>query len=71
MVHCSSSGRIYGAEPKCIRVREMHQLLFYLIHGYTGVTDGHQDEMKEIILKNNSNVTQDQLEGVPHIYQVC
>jgi len=70
MVHYSSSGRIYGAEPKCVRVREIHRLLFYLIHGYTGVVDGDQTEMKEAILKDNPNVTKEQLEGIPHIYQV-
>lgn len=71
MVHCSNSGRIYGAEPKCVRVREVHRLLFYLIYGYTGEINGDQVKMKQTILKDNPNVTEDQLEGVPHIYHVC
>ena len=54
MVHNSNSGRIYGAEPKCVRVRESHGLLFYLIYGYSGINGLDQAEVKEQLKRDNA-----------------
>lgn len=70
MVHNSNSGRIYGSEPKCVRVREMHGLLFYLVYGYTGVDGRDQAQAKEMLKKDNSNLTDQILANVPPIFQV-
>jgi hypothetical protein len=30
------NGRTYGLQPKFLRMRELHGLLYYLIYGYAG-----------------------------------
>ena len=69
MVHNSYSGRIYGAEPKCVRVREIHCLLFYLIYGYDGVENGDQQQMKDLLKKEHPNLDDEDLASMPQIYQ--
>ena len=69
MVHNSNSGRIYGAEHKCVRVREIHGLLFYLIYGYSGINGLDQAEAKEQMKKDNASLTDETLENIPPIYQ--
>ena len=39
-------GRKYGLQPKFVKMRELHLLLFYLIHGYTG--DENLDQQQAI-----------------------
>lgn len=36
-------GRRYGLQPKFVKMRELHQLLFYLIHGYQGQEELEQE----------------------------
>merc|ERR550517_1157178 len=37
-------GRKYGLQPKFVKMRELHLLLFYLIHGYSGDEELDQQE---------------------------
>lgn len=37
-------GRKYGLQPKFVKMREMHLLLYYLIYGYSGEPGLNQDE---------------------------
>lgn len=70
LIHNTAGGRVYGVEPKCIRVKEMHRLFFYLVYGYSGIVDGDQTAFKEEILLNHPDVDEDMLENIPKIYQV-
>ena len=70
MIRSFSSGRFYGAEPKCIRVKEMHRLFFYLVYSYTGKVNGDQASLKEELLCNHPEVDESMLEQIPDLYQV-
>ena len=37
-------GRKYGLQPKFVKMRELHLLMFYLIYGYSGEADLDQAE---------------------------
>jgi len=39
-------GRPYGLQPKFVKMRELHQVLYYLIRGYTGVEGLDQGEAR-------------------------
>lgn len=45
----SKLGKQYGYQPKFVRMKTMHKLLFYLIHDYAGVTDIDQPTVKETL----------------------
>ena len=40
-------GRKYGLQPKFVKMRELHLLMFYLIYGYSGEADLDQTETIE------------------------
>lgn len=42
-------GKQYGYQPKFVRMKTMHKLLFYLIHDYAGVSDLDQQIVKETL----------------------
>lgn len=42
-------GKQYGYQPKFVRMKTMHKLLFYLIHDYAGVSDLDQQAVKETL----------------------
>lgn len=70
LVHNSSSGRFYGVEPKCIRVKEMHRLFFYLVYSYSGIINGDQAALREEVLLNHPEIDESMLENIPNLYQV-
>ncbi|XP_034239860.1 general transcription factor 3C polypeptide 1 [Thrips palmi] len=45
----SKLGKKYGYQPKFVRMKTMHKLLFYLIHDYAGVSDIDQLAVKETL----------------------
>ena len=40
-------GRKYGLQPKFVKMRELHLLMFYLIYGYSGEADLDQAATKQ------------------------
>lgn len=42
-------GKQYGYQPKFVRMKTMHKLLYYLIHDYAGVPDLDQSAVKETL----------------------
>lgn len=70
LVHNSSSGRFYGVEPKCVRVKEMHKLFYYLVYNYTGRVNEDQAALKEELLLEESEIDESMLENIPDLFQV-
>ena len=70
IVYNAGIGRAHGHEPKCIRVKELHHLLFYLIYGYTGQEDADQNEMKHLLKMRYPTLDDSLLKDIPPIYQV-
>ncbi|CAL4088885.1 unnamed protein product, partial [Meganyctiphanes norvegica] len=56
--------------PKFVRMRELHQLLFYLVWGYQGKENLDQEESWAAIGRANPDVqlSQDQREAMPTVY---
>ena len=63
-------GRSHGNEPKCIRIKELHHLLFYLVYGYSGLDDADQNEMKVLLKSRHHHLDDDMLKDIPQIYLV-
>lgn len=42
-------GKQYGYQPKFVRMKTMHKLLFYVIHDYAGISDLDQQTVKETL----------------------
>lgn len=70
VIHSTNSGRVYGTEPKCIRVKEIHRLFYYLVYGYDGELINDQLLVKEALKKENPFLDDESLENLPDIYQV-
>lgn len=70
IAYLAGIGRAHGHEPKCIRVKELHHMLFYLIYGYTGQGDADQNEMKHLLKRRYPTLDDSMLSDIPAIYQV-
>ena len=70
MVHNTNSGRLYGTEPKCIRLKELHRLFYYLTYGYNGDVTADQATMKERFKLENPDIEDDVVQDLPELYQV-
>lgn len=70
MVHNTNSGRLYGCEPKCVRVKEIHRLFFYLVYGYNGEENGNQAAMKDQLRLDNPDLDEELFDELPELYQV-
>ncbi|XP_045025411.1 general transcription factor 3C polypeptide 1 isoform X2 [Daphnia magna] len=72
VVHATNSGRVYGTEPKCIRVKEIHTLLYYLVYGYDGELFSDQAQAREALRNENpilEGVDDEAFENLPDIYK--
>lgn len=64
---------MYGTEPKCIRVKEIHTLLYYLVYGYDGELFSDQAQAREALRNENpilEGVDDEAFENLPDIYKV-
>ena len=64
------NGRKHGHEPKCIRIKELHHLLFYLVYEYTGQGETDQNKMKRFLKCRYPSLNDEMLQDLPAIYQV-
>jgi len=72
-VHGTNSGRVYGTEPKCIRAKEIHTLLFYLVYGYDGELICDQAQAREMLRSQNpvlDGLDDEMFDDLPDIYKV-
>lgn len=69
-MHSTNSGRVYGSEPKCIRVKEIHRLFYYLVYGYDGELINEPEVARIALQDQNPDLDDDSCEGLPDIYQV-
>ena len=72
-VHHSSGGRLYGCEPKCIRLKELHRLFYYLVYGYDGELISDPAQIEDALRQNNPCLDwneEDLFANLPDIYQV-
>ena len=68
-----NSGRLYGTEPKCIRLKEIHRLFYYLVYGYDGELISDSVQAKEALKFHNPSLDSlgdEAFENIPDIYQV-
>lgn len=70
MVHNTNSGRLYGSEPKCVRVKEIHRLFYYLVYGYNGDVTTDQATMRELLKSENPDLDDEVVDYLPDLFQV-
>lgn len=71
-VHGTNSGKVYGTEPKCIRAREIHKLLYYLVYGYDGELISDQAQAREMLRTQNpvlDGLDDEMFDDLPDIYK--
>ena len=62
VVHNPKFIRKYGLKPKFLRLRELHEVLFYLTRGYDGVLRSNMKESLEVIKQQTLSEFDDDLE---------
>ena len=71
MLHNTNSGRLYGAEPKCVRVKELHRFFYYVVYGYNNINvDSNQSILKEELKNENPDLEEELFHEMPDLYQV-
>jgi len=68
MLFFQAFGKKYGYQPKCVRMKILHQLLFYIVHDYSG--DPELDQEKALaVLSKSAAVTNDVEQEMSRIYK--
>ncbi|KAK3919691.1 General transcription factor 3C polypeptide 1 [Frankliniella fusca] len=60
-------GKQYGYQPKFVRMKTMHKVLFYVIHDYGGVSDLDQQSVKET-LNDITPLSPEVEKEMPHVF---
>ncbi|EFX77102.1 hypothetical protein DAPPUDRAFT_321692 [Daphnia pulex] len=71
-VHGTNSGKVYGTEPKCVRARQIHTLLYYLVYGYDGELISDQTQAREMLRTQNpvlNGLDDEMFDDLPDIYK--
>ncbi|PNF33520.1 hypothetical protein B7P43_G17638, partial [Cryptotermes secundus] len=67
-VYDKKVGKKYGFSPKFVRMQIMHQLLFYLIYGYTGNENLDQEATVNRLRQRDNSLTDEVVEEMSKIY---
>ena len=68
-----NSGKVYGTEPKCIRVKEIYTLLYFVVYGYDGELISDQVQARELLRTRNpvlDGLDCEMFDDLPDIYKV-
>nr|CAH0105604.1 unnamed protein product [Daphnia galeata] len=71
-VHGINSGKVYGTEPKCIRVKEIYTLLYFVVYGYDGELISDQLQARELLRTQNpvlDGLDCEMFDDLPDIYK--
>lgn len=68
LIYDKRIGKKYGFSPKFIRMKTLHQFLFYLIVGYEGVLDLDQEKALTDLKEQGAVLTEEDELNMPKIY---